>query len=229
MVSTISATGTEVLTSLGILLAEVNRVLVEDERLLSNDLSVYYGTAQAWLAAPPAIIAADGVLVQAADYTIDQTAGSVTFDTPRMGTEVITATYWFTPFTATAISDLALTAVYALEMYTGQGFDETQLPRSFQPFIVRIAFATALRALMAGRLDHYKYVTGGQTVDKSGIATRYRSAVAQEEAWIRDNIPLLQMQHLAGGSSVDMLFDMGQRPTPYSRYVPIYVPVLGSR
>lgn len=174
------------------------RVLVP-EKYLARDASgrVYTAWEKNWFQRPPAIVRVDGV-EQTSGIAVNYNDGSVTFAVAPTANAIVTAEFWFTPFSTDELLIFMIRACRELgTMLTREIDTEADLPIFDEEPVMRIAKKKIYDALWGVVADYHKWELDGMTVDKKQVPTTYGQIIKQDFAEVAYMVARLRLDDMS--------------------------------
>lgn len=178
------------------------KVLVP-EKYLARDATgrVYTSWEKNWYQRPPAIVRVDGV-EQTTGFSLNYRDGSVTFAVAPSANAIVTAEFWFSPFSDEELLIIMIRASRELStLLTSEVDTEGDLGVFIEEPIMRIAKKKIYDALWGVVADYHKWELDGLTIDKKQVATNFKEIIKQDYEEVKFMVARLRMNDLTDGTT----------------------------
>jgi len=184
---------------------------VPERYLVPNTSFTSYNSRESsWYSRPPAIIRKNGAILTAG-YTVDYTNGIVTFSPALTASDVVTAEFYFSPISDSALIMALNAGTRELASLIGVAISPAaDVNALYEIPIVDLAYRRLYRPLMAATADYHKWDADGVSYDKNQVFKNYAVTIEEKSKAINQAIARLRLTGLIGGINVEVLDTAGQ-------------------
>jgi hypothetical protein len=194
-------TPAELVPDLKVELSQILKVLVP-EKFLAGDSTgkVFSAWEKNWAQRPPAIVRLNGVQ-QTTGYAVNYKEGTVTFTVAP--TDVVTAEFYFSPFSDDELAGFAYRATRQLSSLIGEDIDTTaELPTLYEAPVTILAKKRVYDAVWGSVADYHRWEIDGTVIDKTAVAKAYGAIVKQQHDEVMFMVHRLRLLVMSGGTSI---------------------------
>lgn len=181
-------------------LGPVLETYVQEKYLASSDgtYRVYASREMNWLSRPPAIIRVNGEVSAA---NVDYRNGRVTFSSALESTDVVTAEFWFSPYSDAQLMTFLTAGTRELGSLLGEAIAlGEEVSALYEVPIVDLAYRRVFRNLMGVTASYHRWRIDGAEYDRSQITMNYQRTLQQKTTAIEQMVDRLRLTTLVDGS-----------------------------